>query len=463
MTFWTLTRLTAALDLHLEGARPTGNELLRGITTDTRAIAAGDVFVALRGERFDGHDFLDIAVNAGVAALVVEDPSRAATSGVPVFAVGDTRVALGALAKYRRRAWPGTVISVAGSNGKTTTKELIAAVLANLGVVHATRGNLNNTIGVPLTLLALPDHASVAVVEMGTDHPGEIDALRRIVAADIAVVTSIGEEHLEGLGDLEGVLQEESSALDEVSLGIVPSAVPALVAESRRRATRTLTAGRSDADLAPTAWGLAENGNGWFDIGATRFTVPLPGAHNVENALLAVAVSQALGVDLDAAAAGLLRATVPGMRSALETCGEHLLLNDAYNANPGSMRAALDTLTGIASDRPKVAVLGSMLELGDASDALHDEIALRALESPLILIGAVGDFAGAFTRVLGRGRGQDISRVVVAPDVEALWPLIEARLPRAALMLLKGSRGMRMERLISYLSPIAEASRQEPH
>jgi UDP-N-acetylmuramoyl-tripeptide--D-alanyl-D-alanine ligase len=465
MSFWTLGRITAALDAQLTGARPDGEAMLGRIATDTRAIEPRDVFVALRGERFDGHDFIAGAVSAGASAVVVDDPSRASQAGVPVFVVGDTRVALGMLAAYRRRAWPGVVVSVAGSNGKTTTKELIAAALTSQGPVHATRGNLNNMIGVPLTLLALPDSATIAVVEMGTDHPGEIDTLRRIVAADVAVVTSIGEEHLAGLGSLEGVLLEESTALDDIALGIVPDQYPELVAESRRRARATITVGLTSGDLSPSEWGLTDDAAGWFEIDGTRCTVPVPGKHNLDNALLAVAVSLALGVDPDAALAGIAHATIPGMRSALQPCGEHLLLNDAYNANPASMRAALDTLHAMASSRPKVAVLGSMLELGEKSAEMHDAIATRALEMPLALIGAVGAFGEAFTRVLAHrgGAQRDANRVVIARDVEELWPVLLTRLPPRALLLLKGSRSMRMERLIGYLSPTDVPAAQVPH
>ena len=174
------------------------------ITTDTRRIAPGDCFVALIGERFDAHDFLREAIDLGATAVIVSRPGRTAGLGVPVFAVQDTLVALGALARYRRRAWSGTVIGVGGSNGKTTTKELIRATLGATLTVHATTGNLNNLVGVPLTLLAMPDDADVAVIEMGMNVPGEMARLRGIVEADIVVMTSVSEEHLEGLGESRG-------------------------------------------------------------------------------------------------------------------------------------------------------------------------------------------------------------------------------------------------------------------
>ena len=203
--YWTHERVARALH-----TGPRAGSSLAGVSTDTRQITRGDLFVALRGERFDAHDFLSDARDAGAAALVVSDPTKAVGLGLPVYVVPDTLVALGQLATAWRRAWGRSVIAVAGSNGKTSTKELLKAALSSTLVVHATAGNLNNRIGVPQTLLAIPSHAEVAVVELGTNTPGEIATLRAIAEPDVAVMTSIGEEHLEGLGDLAGVLREEA-------------------------------------------------------------------------------------------------------------------------------------------------------------------------------------------------------------------------------------------------------------
>ena len=214
--FWTLDRIAAALEGHTSGSHPRGPASLSGITTDTRKIGKGNVFVALKGERFDGHDYLEDAVRDGASALVVSRAPRLNSLGVPVYEVRDTLVALGALARYWRRAWGKTIIGVAGSNGKTSTKDLIRAALGRSYSVHATTGNLNNRIGVPLSLLSLQPDAELAVIELGTSLPGEVAILRDIAEPDIALVTSIAEEHLEGLGDLAGVLREES---DRKSVG----------------------------------------------------------------------------------------------------------------------------------------------------------------------------------------------------------------------------------------------------
>src|ERR1019366_4370849 len=230
-TFWTLARVARAL-----GGGPSDDRPIRAVCTDTRAIERGDLFAALTGEHHDAHLFLAEAAAKGAAAVVVHDGERAKGLGVPVYVVPDTLHALGDLGRARRLAWGGPLVAVGGSNGKTSTKELIRAALGARLDVHATTGNLNNQIGVPLTLLAIPDGADVVVAELGTNVPGEIALLRRIVEPSIAVVTTVQEEHLEGFGDLAGVMREEASLLDGVAVAVVPSDEAALVSELVGRA-----------------------------------------------------------------------------------------------------------------------------------------------------------------------------------------------------------------------------------
>jgi UDP-N-acetylmuramoyl-tripeptide--D-alanyl-D-alanine ligase len=335
MMAWTLDRLALALRAELQpSARPSGTSVLGNVSTDTRTLASGDIFVALRGERFDGHDFLSQAAGAGASALVVDDPGRTAGLGVPVIVVRDTTRALGALGAWWRATWGGTVVAVAGSNGKTTTKELIRSALSGTLDVYATTGNLNNQVGVPLTLLRLPSSTQVAVVEVGTSIPGEVDLLRRIVAPDLSVVTSIGEEHLEGLGSLEGVLNEEAAIYDRVPLGLAPTAQPEIGRAARSRAARVIEAGLDTGDVHPDAWGMTSDGRGWATFGDTRIAMRVPGAHNLRNAMLAVAVARACGVPDDVAAAGISRVEPLDMRGRWMTCGDLTIINDAYNANP---------------------------------------------------------------------------------------------------------------------------------
>ena len=223
--------------------------------------------MALRGERFDGHDHLESAARAGAAGVVVSRAPPLGELGVPVFQVDDTLVALGALARYWRRAWGRTVVAVAGSNGKTTTKDLIRAALGEEMRVHATTGNLNNRIGVPLTLLAIPPEAEIAIVELGTNIPGEVAILREISEPAISVVTSVAEEHLEGLGDLAGVLREEAACYDGVEVGIAPASQPEIAEAARGRASRVVTAGLDEGDVRPVSWKLDPDGRGVLDLG----------------------------------------------------------------------------------------------------------------------------------------------------------------------------------------------------
>jgi len=452
--FWTLDRIAAALADQAAGKHPGGSAELSGITTDTRKIGKGNVFVALRGERFDGHDYLRDAVRDGASGLVVSRLPKLDTLGVPIFEVRDTLVALGALAHYWRRAWGGgkTIVAVAGSNGKTSTKDLLKAALSRSYSVHATTGNLNNRIGVPLTLLGLPSETEVAVIELGTSLPGEVSILRDIVEPDIALVTSIAEEHLEGLGDLAGVLREEAAAYDGIAVGIAPSAQPEIAEAARGRARRVVVAGLDgNADVKPDRWEIGPDGLGMIEIGGTILRPPVRGMHNLRNAMLALAVARECGVSYEDAALGIAGMPQPKMRSAWEQLGDVTLINDAYNANPGSTRAAIELLKGTGSGRQRVIVLGTMRELGAASAQCHADIAGLALASGADIVAGIGEFASALEK---QAEGE---RVITAPDVEDLWPQLQARLKRNAIILLKASRGVQLERLVPHLTTWATA------
>lgn len=440
--FWTLDRIAAAL-----GDGPRGTTELSRISTDTRHIAPGSCFVALKGESFDAHDFLADAVAKGATALIVTDARRAANLGVPVYEVRDTTAALGVMANYRRRVWGRPVVGVVGTNGKTSTKELLRAALGSTLHVHATIGNYNNMVGVPLTLFGLPDDADIAVIEMGTNQPGEVESLRAIVEPDIVVVTSIAEEHLEGLGDLAGVLREEVSACIGVPLAVVPSAQPEIAEEANRLAGRTINTGLEAGDFRPTAWGIEPDGQGWLDIEGLRITVPLRGVHNLRNAMLAIAVARECGVALDAVARGIASMPAPPMRVNFEMHGKATVINDAYNSNPGSARVALELLEHAGAGRQRVAVLGTMLELGAHADRLHDEVAQQALRSPVEVIVGVGAFADALRRI-----SPDDTRLALGADPAEAWQVLHSRLAPDSVILLKGSRGVRLERFVPMIA-----------
>ena len=446
--FWTLDRVADAL-----GDGPRGPTALTRIATDTRSVAAGDCFVALKGEKFDAHDFLADAVAKGAAAVIVQDAARGANLGVPVYVVDDTTRALGRLARYRRRVWGRPVIGVVGTNGKTSTKELVRAALGSRLRVHATIGNYNNLVGVPQTLFALPDDADIAVIEMGTNQPGEVAALRAIVEPDIVVVTSIAEEHLEGLGDLEGVLREEISACDGVALAITPATQPEVAEAARPRARRVVSAGLDAGDVRASRFAVAPDGTGSLELEGTEVRVPLRGVHNLRNAMLALAAAREAGISVADAARGIAAMPSPPMRVSFESHGGVIVINDAYNSNPGSARAALELLEHAGDGRQRVAVLGTMLELGAQADRLHDDIARAALAAPIELVIGVGGFADALARV-----APGDARAVGGADPASAWDAARSRLRRDAVILLKGSRGVRLERLVPLISEWASAS-----
>ncbi|MEO7038702.1 MAG: UDP-N-acetylmuramoyl-tripeptide--D-alanyl-D-alanine ligase [Candidatus Elarobacter sp.] len=448
-TFWTVARIADALRDESTGAIPRDDRPIARITTDTRRIAPGECFLALIGEKYDAHDFLREAIELGATAVVVSRPGRTAGLGVPVFTVRDTLTALGALARYRRRAWNGTVIGVGGSNGKTTTKELLRATLGACFTVHATAGNLNNLIGVPLTLLAMPDEADVAVIEMGMNVPGEMARLRGIVEADIAVLTSVSEEHLEGLGSLEGVMREESEIFVGAKIAVVPASQPEIAAAAQGRAARVVSAGLDSGDVRASRWRVDADGLGEIEIEGVTVHPPARGTHNLRNAMLALAVARELGMSMADAARGVSRATFPSMRMEMAPIGKGraTLINDAYNASPASMRAAIEMLAGAGAGRQRVAVLGTMRELGTHAPRLHEEVARAALASPVEIVAGMGEIGEALRSV-----GSGDSRVVVGGDVDELWAALEPRLAADAVILLKASRGVKLERLIPPLT-----------
>jgi UDP-N-acetylmuramoyl-tripeptide--D-alanyl-D-alanine ligase len=374
-------------------------------------------------------------------------------SGMRLYLVDDTLHALGRLARHRRRALSGKVVAVAGSNGKTTTKELLRAALGGTLRVHATEANLNNQVGVPLTLLAAPEDAEVLVIETGTNEPGEIALLGAIAEPDLALITSIGEEHLEGFGSVAGVLEEELAILPSIRPGgegfvaDEPDELP-----GRARAIlggRLHLAGFSEsADLRPEGEvGVRPDGSTEWRFRGVDVHVPLPGRHNVRNALLALGVAEALGVPLEEAARGIGAMSSPKMRNEWRRVGTVGVLADCYNSNPPSLRAAVELLASIPSDGAKVAVVGTMRELGDHADELHREAAATIaglVGNGIDRVVATGDFVAAFADL--RERLGD--RLVAAEDPIQAYEELRPRLRGDETILLKGSRGVALERII---------------
>jgi UDP-N-acetylmuramoyl-tripeptide--D-alanyl-D-alanine ligase len=423
----------------------------RSVSTDSRSPGPDSLFVALRGPRFDGHDFVADAEAAGARGAVVSSPvdARADTA---IYPVDDTLVALGRLARHRRDALAATIVGVAGSAGKTSTKELTTAALAAGGKVHATRANENNRIGVPLTLLAAPSDARAVVVEMGTSERGEMAALTDIVRPDVAVLVTVGEEHLEGLGSREEAVEEELDLLRGLADGgrVIVGDSPADLAERARRLVPGLrVAGwseRADPDLQPREVEVDVWGHHSFSWEGGRVRLGTAGRHAVVNALLALAVARELGVDPEAAGAALEGVKARGMRGEIRQIGGLSVVLDCYNANPQSVKAALDLLEVRAVGTRKVVVLGSMLELGRQSDGLHEAVLHDALSREIDVVVATGAFAAV---PLDRGPRPPV--VLRESDPRAAYALLREHLDGHETVLLKGSRGVALERLLPLL------------
>ncbi len=414
-----------------------------GVSTDTRVIAAESLFVALAGERFDAHDFLSQARDAGATGAVV----RRGTSpvrGLVCYEVNDTLRALGDLAAAQRRRFEGPVIAITGQNGKTSTKEMVAAVMGTRWATHRTRANLNNLIGVPLTVLEAPATTEALVVEAGANQPGEIARYREILRPDIAVVTSAGQGHLEGFGGVAGVIREKLSLTVDAPLAIVGTTPAALRPGAKTLARRVLTAGLRDADVAPTEVKLTADGRPQVVIDGRHFTLPARGVHQAGNAMFAWAVAREYGLELDACARGLEQFTLPAGRGELTQHGTLTILNDSYNANPQSFATVIDLVGAIRAGRRLVFVAGTMRELGAESAALHAEVAgqLAALNPDLLVL--VGEFVGAFAPY--RERFED--RLLEAPDAPSVAAPLAARLRGDELLVLKASRGVALERIL---------------
>ena len=417
------------------------------ISTDTRTLTAGALFVALPGERFDGHDHLIQARDRGaVAALVRRDTP--AVPGLDLLAVEDTLRAYGDLARARRREIAGPVIAVTGTNGKTSTKEMLAAVLATRFRVHATRANLNNLVGVPLTILEAPADVEALVVEAGANLPGEIGRYREVIEPSITVITNVGAGHLEGFGSLEGVMKEKLALVRGVPLAVVGTEPSALAERARELAPRVLTAGLSHGDVTAQSVEIEADGRARVRVDGSEFRLPYPGRHLAANAMLAWAAARELGLEADAVAGALERFTLPGGRSELREEGGLTILNDCYNANPQSFASAIATARAMRAGRRLVFVAGTMRELGPAAARLHAGVAADLVALDPDLLAAVGEFVPALAPYAERLG----DRLITAPDPVALGPELARRLHGGELVVLKASRGVALERILPFLA-----------
>lgn len=422
------------------------------VSSDSRAIQPGDLFVALRGERFDGHDFVVDCLQRGAAAALVDTQWNAGTAG-PLLVVEDTRLALGALASYWRSKFRIPVAAITGSNGKTTVKEMLAAILrANSAedAVLATQGNLNNDIGLPLTLFKLRELHRYAVIEMGMNHPGEISYLTRLAKPDVALVNNALQAHLEGLGSVEAVAHAKGEIFEGLADGgtAIINADDAFAPLWKQLAAqhKIMTFGLNASADVSADYRLEADGS---EIalktpqGNASLRLTVPGLHNVRNALAASAAALAMGASISAIVAGLQ--TYGGVKGRLQRkAGKQgaTIIDDTYNANPASMRAAIDVLAACPGKR--VLVLGDMGELGADAAGMHREIGAYAKAAGLGTLLVLGDLSQEMASGFGGG-----AQHFESP--EALVETLAKQLSADTTVLVKGSRFMRMERVVNLL------------
>jgi UDP-N-acetylmuramoyl-tripeptide--D-alanyl-D-alanine ligase len=458
----TLDEIVGATGGALSGGIPSGWAFTR-LVTDSRTVVPGDVFVALNGEHFDGNDFIHDAIARGACVVVCSPGREADQEGVAFIEVGDTLRALGDVANAWRNRFDVPVVAITGSNGKTTTKELLRSILATAygaEAVLANAGNLNNLIGLPLTLLDLGSSHRAAVVEMGMNAPGEIARLTEIARPTVGMVTCVGAAHLEGVGSIEGV----AAAKGELFAGLSPDATAVVNLEdshvvriAEAFSGRRIGFGR-DGDVRADAIELLAVDRTRFllhcDEGAASVEIALGGRHNVSNALGAAGCALALGVGLDAIVAGLGSAKPVPMRLTSERLVNGIcVVNDAYNANPSSLKAALAAVADAGAER-SIVVLGEMLELGPAAAELHEEAGRDAAVLRPALLCVVGEHAGC-VRDGAASAGQHPDDIVVATSHQEAAAAVAARWNAGDLVLVKGSRGAQMEHVVEELRRLA--------
>jgi UDP-N-acetylmuramoyl-tripeptide--D-alanyl-D-alanine ligase len=438
-----LAEAAAAMQGRLNGA----DARFSGASTDTRSIGKGELFVAIRGDRFDGHDFLATAKERGASGALVDDKFTAAAP-LPTISVDDTRKGLGRLGRHWRERFTPPVIAITGSNGKTTTKEMLASILrshAGEEGALATRGNLNTDIGVPMTLLQLRAQHRYAVIELGMNHPGEIAMLSDIARPTVALVNNAQREHLEFMQSVEAVAEENASVFESLPAdgAAVLYAEDAMAGIFRKKAgaRRRVEFGLQQGDVTGRYRLSALQSEIVLKTpaGETAATLAIPGLHNVRNALAAAACAHAAGIPPAAIGAGLTAfRPYAGRLQVKKTAAGATLIDDSYNANPDSVRAAIDVLVSCAG--PTALVLGDMGEVGEQGPTFHAEVGRYAKEKGVGALFTLGAATPETVKAFGQGAAHYDS-------VDAL-----VREVRGATILVKGSRFMKMERIVSALT-----------
>lgn len=476
---WTINQIAEGCRGVIEGAfHPTESAVINQFSIDSRTIQPSEIFVALQGPRFDGHDFIDAVFQRGAAGAVV---SRSRfhlkqKEWAPFYRhhffilVEDPLTSLQSMAIWHRRRFHLPLVGVTGSNGKTTTKEMTASILSRRGPVLKNEGNFNNHIGLPLSLLRLKEEHQAAVLEMGISQKGEMKRLCEIAEPTVGLITNVGPAHLEFLGDLDGVAKEKGKLFQAIQVGgtgIINRDDPYLQPWEEKLTDKWTFGLHPSADVAASAIEQQSEGTRFMlhlkRKGETKrggemvpITLPIVGRHQVYNALAAAAVASALGLGSSEIQEGLQQFRPVALRTEiLKIRGVHILL-DAYNANPASMKAALEMLASYqpeaheAGSHRKIAVLGDMLELGSAADAAHLEIGKWAAQRGIDLLIAVGALAEKVVEG-ARQEGMAAGALFFLPDLESAQKLLQEKMQEGDCLLIKGSRGMKMERVLAGL------------
>ena len=440
--------------------------IISKVSTDSRTLKAGDLFVPLRGENFDGHRFVEQAAERGAAGALVEESWIGSTpKNFALIRVPDTLVAYQSLAASYRRSLSLKVIAITGSNGKTSTKDFVAAILSRGFRVTKTEGNFNNHVGLPQTMLTATSSDQIAVWEIGMNHPGEIAALAKLAAPDAAIITNVGVAHIEFMGSREAIAAEKGTLAEAVDVGgtvILNGDDSFSESIAQHTHAKIILAGIENGtvraiDVSQSATGCE------FTIleGAhrCRAQLPVPGIHMVQNAMLAVAAGRAFGLSLEECAAGLASTPLTKARLQIKEINGIQFIDDSYNANPDSMKAALRTLVELDADGRRVAVLGQMNELGEESERGHREVGETAAALGIDELFAVGE-AGAAIAQAARKAGLENSSAVDSPE-EAARRLSATASP-GDLILVKGSRTARMERVFEAFAKARSTAEVSP-
>ncbi|MEM6886442.1 MAG: UDP-N-acetylmuramoyl-tripeptide--D-alanyl-D-alanine ligase [Verrucomicrobiota bacterium] len=450
-----------------DASRWSGGELLRGssdrfvthVSSDTRTLQPGDLFVALHGEHFNGHDYAAVAAEKGAIAMLCDQDFDVAEApaGLSLICVKDTLKGLQHLAAAYRRSLNLRVVGITGSNGKTSTKEMVAAALGVQFNVQKTEGNLNNHIGVPLTLLSLDESTEIAVVEMGMNHPGEIQPLAEMAVPDIGIVTGIGWVHVEAFDSRDGIAEEKGAlirTLSDEGIAVINGDDSFLERTESWTDARIIRAGFGEGNAVRLS-DVSANGTGThFSVSmgdeTVEVSIPLFGAHMAANAGLALAVAQACGVPLKDAASGLAQLELPGGRLKLHQRQNGWLLDDTYNASPDSIVAGMGSLGLIPGAGRRVALLGGMAELGEYSVQLHRWVGEQAAQKQIEFLGVMGPDAEFYLEG-AQNEGMDVSQMTLGETHEEIAEAYLNQSEASDVVLVKGSRSIQMEKVVSLI------------